>query len=103
MNYQKILEKEEIKRLNNLTNGYSSINEINIFDIKDHFIKNDLKINNQIVKLALTTSLIRIFPKSIIELVVISLFTIFAFYLVKNDLNFIDFIPSLAVFGSGIV
>ena len=61
-------EKEEIKRLNNLTNGFNSINEINIFNIKDYFISSDFKINNQIIKLALTTSLIRVFPGSIIRL-----------------------------------
>ncbi len=95
-------EKEEIKRLNNLTNGFNSINEINIFDIKDYFISSDFKINNQIIKLALTTSLIRVFPRSIIEIVLIFLFVIFAFYLIDNNFNFVDFLPSLAVLGAAL-
>jgi ATP-binding cassette, subfamily B, bacterial PglK len=96
-NLAKITEKLEMERLKNFTNGIDSINEINIFNIKDYLIKNDFETNKKIIKTALTRSLIKIFPKSLIEMILILAFVIFAFYIYKLDYNFIDIVPYLAV------
>ena len=93
----KNIEIQEIERLKNLTNGIDSINEINIFNIKNYFIANDLKINNKIIKYGLAKSLIRIFPRSLIEIILILFFVIFAFYLTKNKISIIDSIPFIAI------
>lgn len=93
----KNIETQEIERLKNLTNGIDSINEINIFNIKNYFIKNDLEINNKIIKYGLTKSLIRIFPRSLIEIILILFFVIFAFYLTKNKISIIDSIPFITI------
>ncbi|MBD1132892.1 ATP-binding cassette domain-containing protein [Pelagibacterales bacterium SAG-MED45] len=96
-NLAKITEKLEVERLKNFTNGIDSINEINIFNIKDYLIKNDFETNKKIIKTALTRSLIKIFPRSFIEMILILAFVIFAFYTYKLDYNFIDIVPYLAV------
>lgn len=93
----KKIETQEIERLKNLTNGIDSINEINIFNIKNYFIKNDLGINKKIIKYGLTKSLIRIFPRSLIEIVLILFFVIFAFYLTKNKISIVDYIPFMTI------
>jgi ATP-binding cassette, subfamily B, bacterial PglK len=95
-------EIEEINRLRNLTNGIDSINEINIFNIKDYFIRDDNQTNIKIIKLALTTSLIRIFPRGIIEVVLILCFSLFVIFTIGNDLNFIDYLPSIAVLAAAL-
>lgn len=95
-------EMEEINRLRNLTNGIDSINEINIFNIKNYFIQDDNQINIKLIKLALTTSLIRIFPKGIIEIVLILCFSLFVIFTISNDLNFIDYLPSIAVLAAAL-
>ena len=96
-NLAKITEKLEMERLKNFTNGIDSINEINIFNIKDYLIKNDFETNKKIIKTALIRSLIKIFPRSLIEMILILAFVIFAFYIYKLDYNFIDIVPYLAV------
>ena len=98
----KNIETKEIERLKNLTNGIDSINEINIFNIKDYFIKNDLEINKKIIKYGLIKSLIRIFPRSLIEIILILFFVIFAFYLTKNKISIIDYIPFMAILAAAL-
>ena len=93
----KNIETQEIERLKNLTNGIDSINEINIFNIKNYFIKNDLGINKKIIKYGLIKSLIRVFPRPLIEIILISFFVIFAFYLTKNEISIIDYIPLMTI------
>ena len=93
----KKIETQEIERLKNLTNGIDSINEINIFNIKNYFIKNDLGINKKIIKYGLIKSLIRVFPRPLIEIILISFFVIFAFYLTKNEISIIDYIPLMTI------
>ncbi|MDA7812641.1 ATP-binding cassette domain-containing protein [Candidatus Pelagibacter sp.] len=98
----KKIETQEIERLKNLTNGIDSINEINIFNIKNYFIKNDLEINKKIIKYGLIKSLIRIFPRSLIEIILILFFVIFAFYLTKNKISIIDYIPFMTVLAAAL-
>lgn len=98
----KRIETQEIERLKNLTNGIDSINEINIFNIKNYFIKNDLGINKKIIKYGLIKSLIRIFPKSLIEIILILFFVIFAFYLTKNKISIIDYIPFMTILAAAL-
>ena len=93
----KKIEIQEIERLKNLTNGIDSINEINIFNIKNYFIKNDLGINKKIIKYGLIKSLIRIFPRSLIEIILILFFVIFAFYLTKNKISIIEYVPFMTI------
>jgi len=98
----KKIETQEIERLKNLTNGIDSINEINIFNIKNYFIKNDLGINKKIIKYGLVKSLIRIFPKSLIEIILILFFVIFAFYLTKNKISIIDYVPFMTILAAAL-
>ena len=98
----KKIETQEIERLKNLTNGIDSINEINIFNIKNYFIKNDLGINKKIIKYGLIKSLIRIFPKSLIEIILILIFVIFAFYLTKNKISIIDYVPFMTILAAAL-
>ena len=95
-------EFEEMNRLKNLTNGIDSINEINIFNIKKFFIESDFKINFKIIKLALLISLIRTKPKGLIEVILISFFLLFVIYSTKNNLDFVNFIPSIAVLAAAL-
>lgn len=88
-------ELAEVKRLQNLTNGVNLINEISIFNIKKYFIDSDNKINQDIIRLALKTSLIRSYPRSLVEIVLVVLLIFFIFYISFNNLNFIDVIPSI--------
>jgi ABC-type multidrug transport system fused ATPase/permease subunit len=98
----KNVETKEIERLKNLTNGIDSINEINIFNIKNYFIKNDLEINKKIIKYALIKSLIRIFPRSLIEMILILFFVIFSFYLISNKISIIDYIPYVTILAAAL-
>ena len=95
-------EFEEMNRLKNLTNGIDSINEINIFNIKKFFIESDIKINFKIIKLALLISLIRTIPKGLIEVILISFFLLFVIYSTKNNFDFVNFIPSIAVLAAAL-
>ena len=95
-------EFEEMNRLKNLTNGIDSINEINIFNIKKFFIESDFKINFKIIKLALLISLIRTIPKGLIEVILISFFLLFVIYSTKNNFDFVNFIPSIAVLAAAL-
>lgn len=95
-------EFEETNRLKNLTNGIDSINEINIFNIKKFFIESDFKINFKIIKLALLISLIRTIPKGLIEVILISFFLLFVIYSTKNNFDFVNFIPSIAVLAAAL-
>ena len=91
-----------MNRLKNLTNGIDSINEINFFNIKKFFIESDFKINFKIIKLALLISLIRTIPKGLIEVILISFFLLFVIYSTKNNLDFVNFIPSIAVLAAAL-
>jgi len=101
-NLSKNIETKEIERLKNLTNGIDSINEINIFNIKNYFIKNDLEINKKIIKYGLIKSLIRIFPRSLIEIILILFFVIFSFYLIENKISIIDYIPYMTILAAAL-
>ena len=98
----KNIEAQEIERLKNLTNGIDSINEINIFNIKNYFIQNDLGINKKIIKYGLIKSLIRVFPRPLIEIILILFFVIFAFYLTKNKISIIDYIPLMTILAAAL-
>tara|TARA_Y100000389_G_scaffold168335_1_gene173950 strand:- start:13760 stop:15466 length:1707 start_codon:yes stop_codon:yes gene_type:complete len=96
-NLSKKNEVDQIYKLKNLDDGINSINEISIFNLKKLFSMNESKTNYRLIGYALKISLIRIFPKSIIEVLLVGIFVLFILFMSANNINFIEFVPSLAV------
>ncbi len=80
-----------------LKEGFSSIREVKIYNIKDYFVKKYREEGQKTVPLSIFINLIAALPKVIFEIFAVMLFILLVIYSVSIDQDFNQLIPTLSI------
>lgn len=80
-----------------LREGFSSIREVKIYNIKDYFVRKYREEGQKTVPLSIFINLMGILPKVIFEIFAVILFILLVIYSVSIDQDFNQLIPTLSI------